>query len=169
MPNLTDAEAIEAFSALRVILRERRLDWVVEQVEATISLGKPERRRLTKDDLSEPAWQLVTPDLSRRKGRASVFVVAEEYTSRERIVLLAEAVRAAIVQPLAFAEALFELLPPGEADASIAFQPELESGVGFTVDRSLLRDRRYDVSVLNRLLDELLQENTDAAPTRIAF
>ncbi len=169
MAALTEREAHDAYDALRGILREQEIDWVVEQVEATISLGKPERRRLTKDDLSERAWRWVTPEVSRRKGPAPVFVVADEYTTYERLVLLVEAVRAAIVQPIAFADAVIEMLPPDASQSSLSFRPELESGRGFDVGRDLLRYHRDEVATLNRLLDELLPNSPDATPTRITF
>lgn len=169
MAYLNESEASAAYDSLRQILREYDLQWVMEQVEAAIALGKPERRRLSKDDLSEGAWQWVSPKPSRSRGPAPVFVVAEEYTTSERLVLLVEAIRAAVVQPGEFAAAVLDMLPESLSGEGISLQPELESGVGFTIDRAVLLQRRDQLAVLSTLLDELLPDEPNAAPTRIAF
>ncbi len=165
MPELSDQEALTTFETIRDTLRSMGLDWVVQQVESTIALGKPRRRRLQKEDVREQVWPIVSPkDATKSRGRPAEFIVAEEYLPRERLVLLADAIRAAVVQPAQFAASVLSSIPEQMATSGVAFRPELESSEGFVVSPAEVLARSEAVQRLSSLLDELTGIEPNAAP-----
>jgi hypothetical protein len=164
---LSDAEAREAYRAIVEILRELRLNWVTEQVESTIALGKPSRRKLEQDELPESMWRLVegAPE-KRRRGPPAVFVIADEFTASEQLEILVDAVKAAVIHTSEFAAAVRQFLPSG---VSAEFRPELESSDGLALEPSDDAHRRDAVRHLGTLLAELLDDQTNANSPRITF
>src|SRR5690348_12886672 len=97
--SLSDAEAASAYGAIVQRLQELQFGWVVEQVESTIALGKPVRRRLEAHEIPETARSLVSSESpGKRRGAQPMFVVADEFSSVERLEILVNAVRAAVLQ-----------------------------------------------------------------------
>jgi hypothetical protein len=170
MIDLTDEESMQAYDALLDRLRELQLGWVIQQVEAAIALGKPEPRRLRKEEVGEPVWRLVSPDASgKRRGTPAVFIVAAEYTVQERLSLLIEAIRASVIEPVTFAADILAFFPESLSESGIQFIPELESVEGFAIDRAVVQSREGAAARLAGLLDELTSSESNAAPTRIDF
>jgi hypothetical protein len=164
---LSDSDAREAYVAIVEALREVRLSWVTEQVESTIALGKPSRRKLEQGELPESIWRLVegAPE-KRRRSPPAVFVIADEFTADERLEILVNAVRAAVIHTSEFADAVRRFLPN---DVPAEFQPELESSDGFALGPAADSHRRDAVIHLAALLAELVEDQTNADPPGTAF
>jgi hypothetical protein len=90
----------ELFHALSGTLREKGMVWVIDQVNEQIRLGKTESKEIAPD---EDYRQTSLPDFvprPRTRGRArkkEEFLVTTEYTSKEKLLLLIDAIEQAVV------------------------------------------------------------------------
>jgi hypothetical protein len=90
------------FSALSEVLRQKEMHWVLDQVNEQIRLGKTESKEISPRD--EDHRQNILLDVSARprtiRGRArkkEEFLVTTEYTPKERLLLLIDAIEQAVV------------------------------------------------------------------------
>src|SRR5688572_30730113 len=90
---MNDQERAAAFDRLCDALRERELDWIVDQVLDQLQEGK-------QIELSEPV--LVSLPGRKRAQRVDDGALTVEYTPLERLEVLLEAIRRAIVLPTLF-------------------------------------------------------------------
>jgi hypothetical protein len=101
---MNDEDTIATYNSLAEILRDSQLTWLVQQVEEDIRTGKTERRQayVEGDGDNNPDDFLSTGGLprpgrgKRKKQSKEEFTALREYTARERIELLIDAMERAI-------------------------------------------------------------------------
>ena len=130
-------------------MRKASLEWIAEQVEQAVSLGKP----VTKEaDASEFIDDQV---VGQRRGRKRLqeFVTTEPYSCTERLRLLLDAIERVTALPAFEREAIAGL------DAQkVTFVSEQDD----ELNRDLQRDRSLDQDATRHRVQELLQETRRA-------
>ena len=99
---IDEESARQGYDELRAALRKASLEWIAEQVEQAVSLGKP----VTKEaDASEFIDDQV---VGQRRGRKRLqeFVTTEPYSCTERLRLLLDAIERVTALPAFEREAL---------------------------------------------------------------
>lgn len=128
---IDEESARQGYDELRAALRKASLEWIAEQVEQAVSLGKP----VTKEaDASEFIDDQV---VGQRRGRKRLqeFVTTEPYSCTERLRLLLDAIERVTALPAFEREALAGL------DAQkVTFVSEQDG----ELNRDLQRDRSLD-------------------------
>ncbi|RSV22275.1 MULTISPECIES: hypothetical protein [Sphingomonas] len=146
---IDEESARQGYDELRAALRKASLEWIAEQVEQAVSLGKP----VTKEaDASEFIDDQV---VGQRRGRKRLqeFVTTEPYSCTERLRLLLDAIERVTALPAFEREALAGL------DAQkVTFVSEQDG----ELNRDLQRDRSLDQDATRHRVQELLQETRRA-------
>jgi hypothetical protein len=95
----TDNEAVVVFQRLRDFLMERKLAWVFEQVSEEIRSGKLASKPV-KLTHTEPLWtqQAVHVDERRRRSSTAMFPTTLEYSKKEELNLLINAIDEAVLK-----------------------------------------------------------------------
>jgi hypothetical protein len=97
---MNDQDYNELNSSLSSVLREKEMVWVIDQVNEQISLGKTESKEIVSD---EDYRQNTLPEFvpkrrtSGRGRRKEEFLVTTEYTPKEKLLLLIDAIEQAVV------------------------------------------------------------------------
>src|SRR5882762_6585727 len=132
----TDLSPQQAFDKLIIILNNKDLIWVTNQVQEQIRLGKPMMRRVKE---LKPARQVklrdsrLFDDEALRPGREVQFRATEAYTASEQLQLLLSAIQQAVIHTAAIEKAVSEKFPgltfvSEQEDVRIAItQHDLES------------------------------------------
>lgn len=96
----TDNEINQMYDALVSALRGLRLDWVIEEVEAQVALGRLSVKKVRPAEFKARFEDRHNQEnyVNKPKGQSLKFVVSEEYTPRERLMILLDAVESAVVQ-----------------------------------------------------------------------
>jgi hypothetical protein len=96
---LNDGEAREVFVGLDRLLREAGLDWVCDQVQDEIRLGKLERKEVETvkelfliDETKQPSLRK-----PMGKGRKERLMTVGEFSPQERLRMLVDAMQRAVV------------------------------------------------------------------------
>jgi len=108
---------------LTSILEARGFGWVVEQAEAQIAEGKP----TSKDVLERQSYPVVdelTFAVSAPRRRRARLITSEPYSDAERLRILLEGLRSAIVDRQRVEDAVLENV--GEIEAVI-YEPDIPS------------------------------------------
>lgn len=146
---IDEESARQGYDELRAALRKASLEWIAEQVEQAVSLGKP----VTKEaDASEFIDDQV---VGQRRGRKRLqeFVTTEPYSCTERLRLLLDAIERVTALPAFEREAIAGL------DAQkVTFVSEQDD----ELNRDLQRDRSLDQDATRHRVQELLQETRRA-------
>ena len=156
---LSEEEAKRTYTYLSDAAQEFGLDWVLDQVDEKIALGKTAVRKVpTKVDEqldTGDLWGRSVEDHREERGALARYVVAEEYSSTERLEVLIDALLLAV--PAAHHVARETLAGLGEfgtveALAFVADMPGREPKMMRTKD---LESRRRAVTRVEVLLNEL--------------
>jgi hypothetical protein len=94
---MTEEECIETFQALSTIVEEQGLGWVVEAVEREIQEGVLEEaseKDLTAEGMEPPSIGLAPA--YRRSIKKAAFLVRREFSQRDRVLLLVDALEEVI-------------------------------------------------------------------------
>ena len=152
---LEPREASEVYHRLSEIARAHKLDWLLEDVERQIALGKEG----TKDIQVESTLRSVPTDpLPKRKGRLAKFIVTQPFTEHEKLHLLIEALEAVSVGLSLGILNSYEIL--GETlrgVQTIGFAPDTEGSEITLIEPDIPR-RKDSVTRLEQLLKELKEE-----------
>lgn len=163
---MTSDEAEEAFRSLSAAMREHGFDWVANQVEEKLALGKVRPKQIGSRDSDDPSNDGLAVRSVERPGKMSagsaLFAVSEEYTPQERLGVLLDAIELAIpvVNEVAI-EALTNLAEFG-TDSAVEFEPEADVSEAFALDVATIRARHGANTQLRALLGELRQEISNA-------
>jgi hypothetical protein len=91
---LEPQEALQVYKELSGIARQVGLQWLLDDVERQIALGK----EFPKEIQFEFNVQGHDAEfLSKRKGRSAKFIVTQPFSGREQLLLLIEAIEAASI------------------------------------------------------------------------
>ncbi len=171
---LTEDEATEAYKVLSRALVEHHLEWVVDQVEEKVALGKLTHRAIKRqrqrEDVTE--FQLYRPVEAREGAKRESFTVAEDFTAVEKLAILVQSIEQAVICVQDTAEDTFRSLDDlatadGGRNVQLLFEPDAPIRAPFTLNRGELSDRRSDRALLTALLHELIDESPNADPTRL--
>jgi hypothetical protein len=158
---ITNEESQAAYETLATLTREANLLWVVSQVEDKVSVGKVSLKKVSARGY--PALYRTWPgeEGQSRRPPSALFVASEEYSPRERLRVLAEALMAAVpaVHDVA-STSLNTLKSIGDVDG-LRFVPEAAVKESFEIDSSILERAGESIARLRTLLEELLQEIAD--------
>jgi hypothetical protein len=158
---LTDDETREALSSLSGTARDYGLAWVLDQVEEKVALGK-----VTEKRLSPRRYQAALIEESAEVGRGTrdrgstpaTFVVSEEYSSREQLSILIDALLLAV--PTLHDIGAYTL-GNLQGDASmdfVIFAPEVPTRQPYLLEARAISERRDAGQQLRELLHELKRE-----------
>jgi hypothetical protein len=119
---LNDGEAREAFVGLDRLLREKGLDWVCDQVQDEIRLGKLERKEVETVKELRSTDETKQPSLRKPmgKGRKVTLMTVGEFSPQERLRILIDAMQRAVVDTgdLEQDVAAFFNSPPRQVEAN---------------------------------------------------
>lgn len=149
---LEPREAAEVYRKLSEIARTEGLDWLINDVERQIALGKEG----TKDIQVESTPRGVQADhLTKRKGRPAKFIVTQPFTEHEKLHLLIEALEAASVGLSLGILTSYEIIGEGlRGVQTIGFAPDTEGSEVMFVGPDIL-GRKESVLRLDQVLREL--------------
>jgi hypothetical protein len=146
-----EISARHAFERLADTLRERRLSWLVEQVQDRIREGKPVVRSIKELHAERQNWETVGEAVRGEKlkpGRRVEFRTTEEFTEEEQLDLLLSAIRQAVLNAAAIEETVGVTFP------GLSFVSE--QGDGRFSAPTAERDRRSSsLKQLRSAIDEL--------------
>jgi hypothetical protein len=145
-----DEKLPEVFGRLRSMLVEQNMGWVVEQVLEEIRSGKPPRRAAKVSGRPRPVFSEEPPDYPPRRSAAATFLASEEYSQRERVLLLLGAFEQAVVR-LAEIEENVNSRFPGVSFIS-------DDGEEKLILHPRTPARQRSVATLHRLLSRLKDE-----------
>jgi hypothetical protein len=99
---MNDKDFNEIFIALSDVLRQKDMVWVSDQVNEQIRFGKTESKEISPQEKVRPrntlpGIELYSRTAGGRKGKKEEFLVSTPYTSKERILLLVDAIEQALV------------------------------------------------------------------------
>jgi hypothetical protein len=159
MPMSQD-EAATTYRALADMATTRGFQWVLVQVEEKIALGKVTTRRLRVREegvfFADRFEEGQSVSLKRRPP--DVFAISEEYSHRERLLLLIESLELAIPQLNRIALEVVSFWAREADSAAVVFTPEAPVKEGFQLARSDVLSRKEASEKLLHLLHELRQE-----------
>ena len=161
---MSDADASEAYEALIHILRANNLEWLADQINDEVVLGKIKSERIAVT--SESALFDATHDAIDSVSRLSVsrlpkapraeFLARAEYSALEKFEIAVGAIRAVIVGAVRIQDALSETLKAANAD--ISFEPGETGDKRHSFRSNDLAAHRIAVSNLDQLLNELSED-----------
>jgi len=108
----------------------------------------------------EPA--MIPVGLAKRRKTRATFVVARQFTARERLALLIKALEIAVSQHTTIANHVASYVSEQLGGAAAQFAPELETAEGFRLSPNETRPAVEAGQHLDVLLTELLREVEDA-------
>ena len=164
---MTDQEATETWNFLSTLLKNLDLESVIQRVEAHLRDGRPEAREIHQFEERAVGGDSFFPEdeLRRRTGPRSRYLAVVEYTPRERVQILVDAVLHAIVFPRQMEHEIWNYLEKSSDEPErvsgmevirIAHETQNEKPV-----ISMLR-RQMPLSDLNNLQKALVQIRNEA-------
>jgi hypothetical protein len=180
MPLSVD-EAEQAFYELTGIMRQLGMSWLLDQVEATVALGKQvlvsesAARKISRTDYRDDLAGSLTVNVARgsatpaeavrRPPKPNQLTRTVPYTPAERLQLLVQALRTAVVGADALERNIVEFATRNQrGSAPIVFRPDErpDHAPGHEASRERIRSRESHIAQLDSLLTELL-DAIDAA------
>ena len=152
---LTAQKSDEAYSFLAQAARAQGLDWVVQQAESQIALGKI---RMGKVRAKEVPLRGTPEDEGVRmsKGRPAKFTLSDEYSSQERLEVLVQALEHALCGVWETAFFVYKFLKASIPNLTeIKFMPEGISKEPFALDDRDLHVAKQPVERFKALIREL--------------
>ena len=152
------------YEALTRAAQENQLGWVQEEVAEKIALGKTTTTKVSTKASQETSgadrWSLAETGADKRGG-AATFITAVEYSPRERLLLLIDALLIAVPAAHQVAQqTLVGMRKFGHVDA-IAFVPDLPDSQPKELRVGDLARHSEAVEAVERLLKELKDELED--------
>jgi hypothetical protein len=164
---MAEHAALEAYESLLTWLRENNLEWVAEQVENEITLGKIKSERITVEKTEDVSFD--RPRISvesyrapqKLTGRSSAeFLARVEYSPYEKFEIATGAVEAVVSGAVKIQDSILELIGP--SSANINFVPGETGDSAHYVQTSDLTERREHVASLTNYLIALRKDVYDA-------
>jgi hypothetical protein len=151
---VTDEECLQAFSDIEAALRDLGVGWVVEQVDTLLAVGRVTHVQVsTTTALLDSGRQLTfsEPERASRRGRKAEFAKAIDFSPRERLAILLDAIDQAFGQTVSMQSeadsAVKEIL--GAAGVEL-IDPATGDVASLTVDDA----RMMPIATLSHLVSE---------------
>lgn len=157
---MTDEKCLQLYNEFVQLLREHRFDWVVEEVEGQLRLGKTAEERIvvSEEFALESSPEADAPPARGRPARTR-FLKRVDYTARERLLLIIGAVEHAVLDVGEIGLHLLESFQKLGIEARpISFVPDGERGEAKPFLASTLRERQPAIRELRLLLNQLKRE-----------
>lgn len=156
---MDDKDYNDIFSALADVLRQKEMLWVLDQVNEQIRLGKTESKEISPQD--EDYRQSTLLDIGPRpkttRGRArkkEEFLVTTEYTPKEKLLLLIDAIEQAVVNTNRMVHDTLEFTHEEFTIDEITFYSE-ENQKSKTFSTSEFEEKDREIAYLKGLLEKL--------------
>jgi hypothetical protein len=163
--SLTDDEANSAFKILSDAMQQVGFNWVINQVEEKLALGKVQAKKIQAREYPEPTVSLALADQPMRlatKPTSAVFAVSERFSPQERLGVLLDGIDLAVPVVGEVAEQVFKNLESFGNSASVEFAPEADITEEFTLSVEDVLERSASRAHLRALVDELRRAMSDA-------
>jgi hypothetical protein len=148
---MNDRECTQAYKQLGGILDEIALGWVIAQVSAQVKIGKAVQREI-ETLIDEHGARL-------KKGPRATFAVTVEYTPSERLELLIDAIKQAVVSTAQMEDHLVGFCERDQGTPKrIEFRSEEPEGEHRIINRQTVAARLVQANKLNELLEALRKE-----------
>jgi len=160
-----DRAALEAYSTLVAWLRSNHLDWVADQIEDEVALGKVKSERIQVGQFEAQSRapelplsttkEIQTPVERKTSRSGSEFLARAEYTEQEQFDIALGAIEAVVLGAVKIQDSLLSALGP---TASIHFVPGETGEIAHSFQSSDLNTQRVKIDELSKHL-ELLRED----------
>ena len=163
---MTDDECTEVYQILSAYVSSAGLQWVIDQVDETIILGRLVDVPIRERGFAQGAtYELVQISSASNRplptSKSKYIQQIQDYTSCERLTMLLDALELAVVRSDDLEQAVFNLLSPNQANISIEFVPERRNDHGFTLSKTETANlTSFRASLFDRL--ELLRKEINA-------
>jgi plasmid stabilization system protein ParE len=158
---MNDRECTQAYKQLGGILDEIALGWVIAQVSAQVKIGKAVQREIETLRENRGGGLLAIDEHGARlkKGPRATFAVTVEYTPSERLELLIDAIKQAVVSTAQMEDHLVGFCERDQGTPKrIEFRSEEPEGEHRIINRQTVAARLVQANKLNELLEALRKE-----------
>jgi hypothetical protein len=156
---MTEEQCAETYNILANLLRRSNLGWVMDQVDADVRVGKLIEKPIREISARYPtrgvAFELVEMPEPQRRGRAGSIRQRVEYSHRERLRVLIEAIEHAVLHTADLVEAALKLMADTRPSLQIVFEPDGSNERPFSVDQVDIHSRRQFQNDLRLALNQL--------------
>jgi hypothetical protein len=137
---MTDEECGEVYEVLSAYISNAGLQWVIEQVDEAIILGRLVDVPIKEQGSARTATYAIVqeataPDALNKRSKPKYIQQIKDYTNCERLTMLLDALELAIVRSDALEQAVFKLLSPAQENIRIEFVPERRNDRGFILEK----------------------------------
>jgi hypothetical protein len=157
---MTSEEAQATFAELTRILNEQGLDWVVDSVRDDIQLGS--LVEINQSDMSavefKSASELLQPSYRKAIRKSANFLVRKDYSPKEQLILLVDAIEDIVVQANACEDAVLTYFKETDGPPAIRFVSERRPSQSVVTEPAEIGRRSNAVGKLRGLLHELKGE-----------
>lgn len=159
---MNEEESIHAFQRLTKILNESHMEWVSQQVSEQIQIGRTIQREIEtfKEGKEMPLFSTIDDYSSKlMKGPRVTFPVTVEYESNERLELLIDAIKQAIVDTAEMEQHLIDFIEKDErSPKNILFYADEPNSEPKSISKETISARYENTKLLNNLLETLRKE-----------
>lgn len=157
---MTNEEAEVAFAELTRILNGQGLGWLVDSVRDDIQLGS--LGEINQSDISanefKSASESLQPSYRRAIRKSTNFLVRKDYSPKEQLILLVDAIEDIVVQANACEDAVLTYFKETGGPLVISFLSETQPGQPNVSEVAEIGSRSDAVRKLSALLHELKGE-----------
>ena len=165
---MEDREYQELYNSLITVLQKKRLNWVINEIDEQIRIGKleekeakPLKERKLLEQNALPGFQQDTSLFEY--GSKTKFQVRREYKPQERLLILINAIEQAVINIVEIENEVMAFFDtdPGLGKIDVTFTPtENEEEYTFTINSIDKMPKNSDVDKLKGLLTRLRKEVT---------
>jgi hypothetical protein len=156
---MTEEQCAETYNILAKLLRDSNLEWVMDQIDAEVRVGKLLEKPIREISVGyanrNVAFELVEATEPQRRGRSGSIRQRVEYSNRERLQVMIEAIEHAILHIADLEEATLKLMHNGDPSIQIAFEPDGSNERPFRVNQADINSRRQFLNQLRQALNQL--------------
>jgi hypothetical protein len=168
-------DATSVYYQLLDILRQSEMNWIIDQVNEVLLLGKPQakkvkpfREQFTRGQRTEVLYpqpdMLTTLGQPVPTGPATELTATLAYTPQERLILLIDAIEQAVTESAVMEQRAVQTLEEigsNQQIRGITFVSEQENGESRFVSQREIRSRTSAASQLQQLLVQIREEVRD--------
>jgi hypothetical protein len=156
---MTEEQCAEAYDILANLLRRLDLAWVMDQVDADVRVGKLIEKSIreisARHTAGSIAFELVEAPEPQRRGRSGSIRQRVEYSNRERLQILIEAIEHAVLHTADMEEAALKLIANTHSSLQIAFEPDGSNERPFRIGQANIDSGRQFRNELRQALSQL--------------
>src|SRR5262249_1302237 len=163
---MTEEQGAETYDLLANLLRRSNLEWVMDQVDADVRVGKLVEKSIREisTNHTERTSSFDRIETFEPQSRVSSGAIRQrvEYSNRERLLVLIEAIAHAVLHTAELEEATLKLMANTHASLQIVFEPDGSNERPFSVDQADTSSRQQFRNDLRQALNQL-KARIDAA------